>query len=228
VYVGGGFDADYKARKSLWRINASSIDSVQEIAMAPLQEARGDIKMVANHRHQAFVAGGFTDVNNYCPALSTAEVYNIKTNKWTYVDDLSIPRGDMSLLLLDHHLIALGGETQIDSTCPDTIDPGESTVVMDDVEILDHDGHWKTVASIPDPLFRAEAVSVDNKIFILGGQNGYNKSCRCYDTSDEIVMLLEGDEHEHSPTLSPSVAFEAVTSSLSVAVALFVGFNPFV
>jgi Kelch motif len=200
--------------------------------MASLQEARGDIKMVVNRRQQAFVAGGFTDVNNFCPALSTAEMYNIKTNTWSYVDDLSIPRGDMSLIVIDHHLIALGGETQIDETCPETIDPGESTVVMDDVEILDHNGHWEVVASIPDPLFRAEAVSVDNRIFIFGGQKAYNKTCRCYDTSDDIVLLLEeegGMAHEDSPTVSPSVAFEVVTSSfLTVTLVLFAAFGAFI
>jgi hypothetical protein len=53
--------------------------------MASMFEARFDIKATVNSIGQAFVAGGTTHRNDYCPPLRTVEMYTIRpTNIFTW------------------------------------------------------------------------------------------------------------------------------------------------
>lgn len=206
----------------MWRIDSKSVDTIGVIErVAYLQEARGDIKVDTNNAGAAFVVGGFTDQNNYCPALASAETYDVASNSWSSLDDLSSPRGDMSVVELEGRLLAIGGETQVDLTCTLTDpDPGEGTVVMDDVETLDDNGTWITVASIPDAKFRFDSASVGNKIFAFGGQRSYNKTCTCYPISNEILVFTEQSGSDGSGSNAPSAAAYHSYSALVASVVL--------
>jgi hypothetical protein len=193
VYVVGGWTSDYAALNNVWRIQSDSVDTLTIEAATPLQEARGDVKAVVNaQKGVAFIAGGFTDVNSYCPPLATVEEYNIEADAWTFLDELQSPRGDKALVELEGHLVAVGGETQVDANCViDNPDPGEGTVVIDDVERLNDQGIWEVVASIPDSRFRFDAVSIGDKIYTFGGQSAFDKECSCYPTADEILTFTD-------------------------------------
>lgn len=217
VYIVGGWNTDYVARSDVWRINAANVESIEIEAVTPLQEARGDIKAATNGKGQAFVAGGFTDQNGYCPPLRTVEQYDIASMTWTYLDELKSARGDKALVEIDGHLVAIGGETQLALNCEDKHDPGEATVVIDDVEILNDEGMWQIVASIPDSRFRFDAVAVDNKIYTFGGQNGYDKECQCYATSDEILVVTD---LEDEGGMSGAFQYDAVTVMLSAVMGM--------
>jgi hypothetical protein len=205
----------------VWRIDSTSVDTIGVIErVASLQEARGDIKVDTNNMGAAFVVGGFTDQNNYCPPLATAEKYTVASNSWSSLDDLSSPRGDMSVVELEGRLLAIGGETQVDLTCAITDpDPGEGTVVMDDVETLDDSGTWITVASIPNSRFRFDSASVGNKIFAFGGQNSYNKACTCYPITNEILVFTEQSSGSTgtAPTPAPSAAYHSYSAWVAMA-----------
>lgn len=202
VYVVGGYNTSYTARTSVWRIASDSVDSVKIESVAPLQVARGDIRAVANDKGLAFVVSGFTDQNEFCAPLPVVEMYEIASDTWTFLDDVKSPGGDKALVELDGHVFAIGGEDQVDPTCSPTVDPpdpGEATVALDDVEMLDESGAWTTVASIPDARFRFDAEAVGSQIFVFGGQNAYDKTCQCYSASSEILVSTE----VHSPSSAP-------------------------
>jgi hypothetical protein len=211
VYVVGGWTVEYTALTNVWRIQSDSVDELKIEAAAPLQEARGDVKAVVNaEKGVAFVAGGFTDVNFYCPPLGTVEQYNIAADSWTFLDELKSPRGDKALVELEGHLVAVGGETQVDENCAiDNPDPGEGTVVIDDVERLSDQGIWEIVASIPDSRFRFDAVSIGDKIYTFGGQNAFDKECSCYLTTDEILIFTDGEDKPDSGAATMGMAAAA-------------------
>ncbi len=108
------------------------------------------------------------------------EKYEIASHTWTFLDDVNFPGGDKALVELDGALFTVVGEDQVDPTCAPTInppDPGEATVALDDVEMLDDSGSWTTVASIPHAWFRFDAEAVGSQIFVFGGQKAYNTTC---------------------------------------------------
>ena len=206
VYVVGGWTTEYMARSNVVRIDATvTTDPLVMEEVAPLQTARGDIKAVVQNG-MAYVGGGYTDANNYCPALASVEQYDMNSNSWTFLADLQSPRGDKALVALEGMLIALGGEAVVDPTCSvSNADPGEATVAVDDVEVLEENGNWETVASIPNAKLRLDAVAVGDTIYAFGGQNSYDASCECYTTSDEILIVNPDPvDDNQSPTNAPN------------------------
>lgn len=216
VYIAGGWNQDYNALNNAWRINATNIETIDQEAIASLSEARGDVKAAVDANGMAHIAGGFTDANGYCPALSTSERFD--GTVWTSGSDLQFARGDKALVLLDGHLVALGGEKAIDATCANTNpDHGGRTVTIDEVEVLSAEGVWEEVASIPQARFRFDAVVVNDKLYAFGGQNSYDDVCKCFSSSNEIIVFTE--EEEKTPLSGATVSSAAVSMVLMAAAA---------
>lgn len=170
--------------------------------------SRGDIKAVSDGV-VAYVSGGFTDTNGYCPSLDTVEKYTFATDTWEALPPLQTGRGDKALVLLNGHLFAMGGENQVQGSCNITnAQPGEQTIVVDDVELFDN-GAWKVLTSLRDRRFRFDAVADQdhNSIFTFGGQLALNSSCQCFRTSDEIHLYIHefNDEKKSSAPLLSSL-----------------------
>jgi hypothetical protein len=202
-YFCGGYTSIYAAKSILFRIDAA--ESLVQNALViqdrqPMQFARGDVASVFNVANNfAIVAGGFSDVNDFCEPLGSVEKYSVDTDSWTSLDDLLKPRSDKVLVELDEeHVFAIGGERQIANICNltegDTPVPGELTIAVDDVEILHLDlGDWESLADLEFNRFRFAAASYkeDNKFYTFGGQSAYNDTCQCFDTTDEVVVYTE-------------------------------------
>lgn len=202
-------NVSYTARSSVLRLTSATVDSVEIEAVVLLQVARGDIRAVTNDKGEAFVVSGFTDQNNFCAPLPVVEKYEIATDTWTYLEDVKSPGGDKALVELDGNVFTIGGEDQVDPTCSPTIDPpdpGEATVALDDVEMLEESGSWTTVASIPHARFRFDAEAVGSQIFVFGGQNAYNNTCQCYSASNEILVSTKGSAPSSAPGGAPTTS----------------------
>jgi hypothetical protein len=232
-YFAGGFSSDYNAKSTFFRINVAETFTQNALAIEDLQEmtfARGDVASIFNDAGKfAIVAGGFSHENNFCEPLASVEKYDIKTDQWKLLDDLIKPRSDKVLVELDEdHVFAIGGERQIVNICNltegDTPEPGEATIPVDDVEILHLDlGDWEQLADLEFNRFRFAAASYpeNNKFYTFGGQLSYNDTCKCFDTTDEIVVYTGRLTGGSSATSTTSLSVMLVTA-ITVSVASFV------
>lgn len=231
----GGYDAGYDALATTTKLTLSSSSTagatlVQE-SKANLQYGRGDIA-AATDGTVAYVSGGWTDDNDFCVPQASVERYTIATDKWeTLPDVMKIARADLGLVMLNNQLIALGGETALNTKC--SVNSSEvhelwaQTVAVDDVEVLDGNNQWKVVSDLQDFRFRFAAVSVhaEKAIFTFGGQQAFNSSCNCFRTSNQIVTYEELDHH--APTLAPGSPTSTVSPGSSTSGAWSV-FGPMV
>ena len=192
VYIVGGFDKRGDALSKVWRINAEA-DHLVIDERRPLLEARGDIKAYINEDGHAFVAGGFNHQINGCLPLDSIERYEVSRDRWSKEPERLIsPRGDMAFTAFDEQLVAIGGEQPFDLDCNvQSPDMAEDTRAVDTVELRDNSGHWEKIESIPEPRLKFDSVSVGKKTFVFGGENKYDKTCRCFKTTDEILVLEE-------------------------------------
>jgi hypothetical protein len=216
LYAVGGYDATYTTKATNIRINTSDAASplvVEE--MAPLIEARGDI-FAAFDASFAYLGGGFTDANEFCAPLATAEKYEFSTNTWTNLPPLPNERGEIVMVASGGHIYAMGGERQIDGICDltGTTDPGELTVGSELVESLEGD-QWNLIESFDDHKFRFAAVDVDGIIYAFGGQDAWDDDCECFKTTSEIQILGDG------VTSAPTMASGHVVSSFATLASAF-------
>ena len=165
---------------------------------APLNEARGDVNGITSQDGlNAYIAGGFTNLNNFCAPLPTIEKYDFKQNVWTYLPNLLIPRGEIVLGEINDNLYAVGGERQIDGICNITTKGagvGKLTVATQSVEeYVEADRTWVVAANYPYFEFRFAGVSLFQKqlVYAFGGQTAFNAECACFKTSNEIAVLGE-------------------------------------
>lgn len=239
AYFVGGYNQIYTAKSNLFRINVAE-SLVQEVLVvedrAPMQVARGDVASIYNTANRfAIVAGGFTHDNDFCAPLGNVEKYSVEADAWTSLDDMIRPRSDKVLIELDEeHIFAIGGETQIVGHCDfeDKPEPGEKTIVLDDVEILHLDnGDWEALGDLDSGTFRFAAASYkeSKQFYTFGGQVPYNATCQCFDTTDKVIVYTENEDlvadgaaqrsdDSSAPTLS--VMMGAVVAISAAALAL--------
>jgi hypothetical protein len=184
-----------------------------------------------------YVSGGFTHENNYSNPLNTVEMFDLETYTWSDVDALNQERGDKQLVSLDGKVFALGGEEKLDvsGTVNEEELPelGARSEVLDTVEVLNpmDDGNgaqWVKLADMPAQLFRFAAAKWKDEaedeaevvedhhhdhgyIFVLGGQVGYDAECKCFRTTDHVMVMdvsLAEDEEEadHDPAVKASAS----------------------
>jgi hypothetical protein len=203
LYVAGGYNATYGTLDTTFRIDTSAVDNptLTVEQMSPLIEARGDI-FAASDNNFAYICGGFTDANNFCAPLTSAEKYEFSTNTWTNLPPLVNERGEIVMVESNGDIFAMGGERQIEDICDltGTTDPGELTVGVEIVQVL-NDGGWSVIDGFDDHKFRFAAVSFDGLIYAFGGQAAWDDECQCFKTTDDIQLL--GSGVTSAPTTAP-------------------------
>jgi hypothetical protein len=230
LYVAGGYNATYGTRDTTFRIDtsAAAVDGSTTLTveeMAPLAEARGDI-FAASDAEFAYLGGGFTDANQFCAPLTSAERYEFATNTWTSLPPLINERGEIVMVEWNGDIVAMGGERQIADICDLTgeTDPGELTVGLELVEVLS-DGGWKVIESFDDHKFRFAAVNVDGLIYAFGGQAAWDDDCQCFKTTDDIQIL--GNGVTSAPTVTPTDGGNQgpslIISAIAAVIGLFIG-----
>lgn len=229
IYVFGGYNVNYTAQANSFYLEVSTTNNEVNVVfkdIAPLPTARGDTSSVTftnatSGDMYAMVTGGFTDTNEFCFALNTTDIYDIKTDTWIeWIDnnELIIGRGDKVLVRTTHnsanqpivgdqYIYAIGGERPIENICTVTkVDVGTETVPINDIEYYNvHDHEWmilnKTSTTISsnsnitvlDERFRFAAVVDErtNKIYTFGGQVQFNSTCQCFPTTADVYVYTE-------------------------------------
>lgn len=211
IYIVGGYDKNYNAKKSVWRIDASNPDSVTVSEATPLHEARGDVRAHQSGNH-AWVVGGYTHENNYCPALSSVERFDLATEKWVQVNQpLQNARANMALTTLGDHLVTVGGESPAASDCNVFFpEPGANTAILDSMEALDDSDNtaWElSTSSMMTKRFRfGDAVTVDNKAYFFGGLDDYDSTCKCFSTTAQVLILTYDNIEPTAPPVNEPTA----------------------
>lgn len=204
VYLVGGFDQDYTA---LARVTVADMSDMAAVAYADgpaLLAGRGDID-AAQVDGAVYVSGGFTHENDYARPLDSVERYDPAAERWSAVDALNEERGDKQLVALGGRVYALGGEQKVDVAgvpAAELPELGARSELLDSVEVLDPAGdapggraEWKRLAGMPAQLFRfaaAEWEVDDGFIFVLGGQVAYDADCKCFRTTDKVMVFDVG------------------------------------
>lgn len=220
MYVLGGYEQNYTAMDTLFRISSDVDEGITTEVMAPMANPRGDVHAVAIGDF-GYITGGYTHedgAGGYCVPHSSTERYDVKADKWETIDDLETGRADKALVTLNGHILALGGETKDRSLCGG--DTAEYTVALNDVEIME-DPHtdsasWSIVAETPDRTFRFSGAShpPTNSIYTFGGQNFYSPACECFATSDTVTKYVEIAETSMASRTSGTFALILIASAL--------------
>jgi hypothetical protein len=214
VYIAGGYDQNYAALDSVYRIVVEETTSENNLKLedaAPLLTARGDIIGVSStDGTHAFIGGGFTPENGWCEPLDSVEEYSFGDNVWNYLPELVNARGEIVFVELDNHLYGLGGERQIEGICDladGELDVSELTVGTDLVEVYERSStqnDWKVVENFRDHKFRFAAVGVEDKelIYTFGGQTAFEEGCNCFRTTKDVLVFGEGVSSGNSLSIS--------------------------
>lgn len=159
---------------------------------------RGDIS-IASDNTSAILTGGFSGANNWCEPYNDTEQYNFISDTWIEINDMNIPRGDKALVVLNNNYYAIGGERSITNLCDlldagNEVGPEQKRISIDDVETYNIiSKKWIILEELPYYRFRFPAVAYDEleKIYAFGGQVGFNTTCNCFATTNEITIFTE-------------------------------------
>ncbi|KAL7535433.1 hypothetical protein ACHAXR_006484, partial [Thalassiosira sp. AJA248-18] len=214
VHLIGGYNQGYEALDIVTVVDMADMSDISYTDGPKLGSARGDID-IAVLNGDSYVSGGFTHENNYEAPKNSVEKFNVATQTWSDVDSLNEERGDKQLVAINGKVYAIGGETKVDVSgmlTEELPELGARSEVLDSVEVLDpsedvHAGlaQWKSLAGMPGKLFRFAASEwevegeEEGYIFVFGGQVGYDSDCKCFRTTDKVLVFdiahaLEEDE----------------------------------
>lgn len=250
MYMVGGYDGPYFATENVTLVKYSKSDDTEgggsvTYADGPrLIGKRGDVD-VAIVDGYVYVSGGFTHENDFAAPMNTVERLALSslpgsiTMAWSAVDTLNQERGDKQLVGLDGRVYAIGGETKVDvNGLPEAelLELGAThSEIVDTVEVLDptndvHGGltEWRELSSMPTQIFRFAAIewSVEEEgfIFVFGGQVGYDVDCKCFRTTDKVMVLDVDHALDHAELeMETDGATATVSIFISVALVSFMG-----
>jgi len=149
-------------------------ETEQWSALPPMPTPRGAAAAVAVG-HKIYVVGGAKipsgtelpdGLNPRSPIeiLATTEVFDTKTNTWTTLKPMTLPRNHLDVAYLDGKLYAIGGK--VGSCFPGGFG---SNVPMTESYDIAHNT-WSTMAPMPTARSGMGAAVIDNKIYVIGGE----------------------------------------------------------
>jgi len=179
VFLLGGYSAFYEASSSLWRLDVSSIslnngENLGELPfelMEPMPTARGDIAIAL--LGEAIVALGGFNHEDWCNPLTTAEAYDVTSDEWVSLPPMPTGRSDKGVTVKDGSIYVFGGENNVGC-----LEVGGGSLPVDEIEVYTPDangvmsagGSWQDYGELPVDMFRFQAGSYDDEIFLFGGQ----------------------------------------------------------
>lgn len=227
VYLVAGYDSNYTALDTVTMLNMSDMANISFSNGPSLKRERGDVDSAVVDSRYVYVSGGYTHSNNYSNPSNTVEMFDMEASTWSDVDALNQETGDQQLVSLNGKIFALGGEDKVDTAGTINEDElpelGARSEVMDTVEVLhleDTAPLWENPhADMPTQLFRFAAATWKDAsedalakggedhhhehgyIFVFGGQVGYDTDCKCFRTTDHVMVMdlsLVEDEAHHA------------------------------
>ena len=112
--------------------------------IADIQEARHSA-FGAAAGEKVFIAGGYASVGTETCMSQACEMYNVSTNEWQFIADLTLPRASASMVCVQGQLYVLGGLVS---------SLGRSVVECYDSE----KNEWKKRTVVPFPLSRGRLI----------------------------------------------------------------------
>ena len=225
IYVTGGFQANYTAVGTTYRLDFSNdpmdFESMQYTELAPSPTPRGDIQAVELYGY-AYMAGGITHTNLWCEALKTTERYHMATDTWGTLDNLNVGRADMAVAVLNGKIISIGGEVK-PHDCLEVRDPAYGSFPEDQVEVL-LDGSWVHFEDFVEERFRFAAAVVPslNKLYTFGGQVPFDFTCDCFPTSNDGGVGTEVYDAPKQGLRNGSVAAVVLGSFVGLVLVFFI------
>lgn len=229
IYILGGYQGNgdgYTTRDELISLN---VETKEILSLASMITKRGDASAAYYNSggiEAIYIMGGFTSKTNFCEPLSEAEKYDFATNKWTTISPLVQERGDKGVVVLNDHILAIGGEDKHESICAGTdegVDPSSHAIAVNDVESFNpqdgDDAKWEVEVDFNEFRFRSAAAVAKNldTVFLFGGQMAFSDECNCYKTSKDIFYYREKHSHPNSSSgRKISIAIAIVASLVTL------------
>ncbi len=233
VYLVAGLDSNYTALDTVTMVDMSDMANISFSNGPSLKGGRDDIDSAVVDSRYVYVSGGYTHSNNYSNPLNTVEMFDMEASTWSDVDALNQERGEKQLVSVNGKIFALGGADM-------TTKEGYLSEVLDTVEVLNATEHqWVLLAAMPTQLFRFAAAAwkvesedttaVEDKdlnhdhgyyIFVLGGEVSYDAECKCYRSTDSVMVFdvsrAEETAHDHAETSGASTIRHSSTELLFI------------
>ena len=163
------------------------IDEAKDYHLMPerrhlLQTFRTSLRVKPDVYGLIYAIGGLTK-NGY--SLSTVEVFNPETGKWTAAKAMTMLRSRVGVAVMDYKLYAIGGYN--------------GTERLDDVEVFyPNTQKWMKVCSLNWKRSAVGAATLGNRLYVCGGYDGAIslKSVECYlPDKDKWIMVTNMSKH---------------------------------
>lgn len=168
LYLFGGFTANFRPQKVAYRFDGQTWTRLKDTPVAFTQPGHTLVD------GKVWVAGGYIgkDTGGQTFGTSDVRIYDPATDSWSMGPSLPAARATGNMVKVGRKLYFIGGETA------NRASDSNQMFVYD----LDNtSAGWKTGPSMPMARNRAAAVVVDSRIFILGGQNGFDGNLVAHD-----------------------------------------------
>ena len=144
----------------LCAVEAKSVSAVAEdswATLAPMPTARSMLGVVVVDG-KIYAIGGVSGTQNI---LGANEVYDPEANTWSSKTPMPTPRYSFGIAVFQNKIYCIGGATTIKSdgyvtNINEVYDPSTDT--------------WENRTSMPNPRSDLKANTIDNKIYLIGGQ----------------------------------------------------------
>ncbi|KAJ7538138.1 hypothetical protein O6H91_11G035600 [Diphasiastrum complanatum] len=169
------FSINFRSRERLWKRCASMTSSRSSFACVAIAD-------------KIFVAGGQGESSL---ALASAEVYDLRCQRWEKIPELSLPRNECFGAIIHNQIVVVGGYTT--SVCDASCSEDSETVITRWVASADaiQLGYqrWRTVdaASLKKDLYTAPSIGCGQLQFVHKRLVEH-----CYDRCDKKWTVVEG------------------------------------
>ena len=191
VYVTGG--------------NSRNGDAVEHIYRYDLEKNKWDKLPPSQYHHcvPVVLEGKLSLIGGRVPrnkaVISKVNTYNEDTKQWiTVYPDMNYPRYRPAVVTVDCYVIVLGGKIKERSTLTDTI------------EIMNiKDKQWTVLATpLPDKMYDMSATISNDLVWIIGYDNGRNRSNKVFTVPLDPLISLTNIKHSWRPLRNDTVCFK--------------------
>lgn len=167
-----------------WETNISSLPSLLDYFSA------------VKYKDCIYYIGGYDRTLN--EMKGTVQIYNTKTNSWSYGADMPTPRGYTKSIEYNGKIYCFGGtDSGINSTSGNTLD----TFEIYDIE----SNTWSSGGRMPEPKEKMGIELYEDKILIIGGIK--DRTTISYSTNISVFNLKTNKWEESIPTTIEKAGF---------------------
>jgi len=217
IWLVGGYDYYYNISSAVSTFSPSSGFTYN--AITPMSDPRGDTCSTL-YGNIIYVVDGFDPASggNYTIPVSTLEIYDFTTGKWTYGPPTPAPGGDKACGIINGRLHVFGGEgKQVTDACV------YSAPEANTEEFNLNSNTWTEEPPMDTPRFRfaAEYYTQPNgkqTLYVFGGQGPRNVTGNFYPTLSSVEVWTDLYTTSISSTTSSVNAAQKMVVGLSALV----------